>query len=73
MNEELVMEIFRQIWNEARGSDSGIESMSEGQIDIWMQSIKSAQKNVQADKPLVYRNSHGVVFCVNCGTGLDIE
>lgn len=30
------------------------------------------QQSVNADKPLVVRNSAGVVFCATCGTGLDV-
>jgi len=37
-----------------------------------MKSRVAAQQSVNTDKPLVYRNSAGVVFCKVCGTGLDV-
>lgn len=33
----------------------------------------AAKQSVQADKPLVVRDSAGVVTCAVCGTGLDVE
>ncbi len=32
----------------------------------------NTQQSVNTDKPLVVRNSAGVVFCATCGTGLDV-